>query len=105
MDVGFWLQWEGKGGKWCVRAHAAYKWALAVYLVSMMGLDLADLHSIGAPDRWVRIAKWPVLLTSWNTTALTLQAILSVVLLTRHRISEPSGLALSTGKITNIKYC
>jgi hypothetical protein len=85
--VFFRLQWEGKGGKACVRQYVVYKLALAVYLVTMMVLDVADLQSIGAPDRFLRMAKWPVLLTSWNTAVLTAQALLSVILITRHHLS------------------
>ncbi|XP_059474926.1 protein rolling stone-like [Neocloeon triangulifer] len=80
-------QWQGKGSKHCICTYLLYKCFIAVYLVSMLVLDLMDLGSIGSADRTARIAKWPVHLTSWNSAVLTLQAVLSAILVSKFHLS------------------
>jgi hypothetical protein len=72
--------------------YLAFKWLLAVYLVTGMLVNLIDVPALEKglewPDSFTHRAKWFIYMTNWASLILTAQAVMAAKLATDYHFSR-----------------
>jgi hypothetical protein len=90
-------QWHCPASTGCITAYLAFKWLVAIYLVTGLLLNWVDLRILEEGLEWpsslTHRAKWFVYVTNWASLILTVQAVLAAVLASDYHFTPdaPTG--------------